>query len=229
MCEECYSDENRITPLLNPLDCLENHTQYICGTCGRCICIEHDPNRGLQRWNFPFKSLEIAKYYLRTADYTTKGSCGIYEIENSKGRVSYKIFAGNEDLHLFLKKNKDKKCKQMTPVFNVGEYKEYPHAEIRKLTSDENIFCCYDYFWYNCTIYFSIANHYYRWRNQCVLIDSLVIQTDANSKQVADFALITFVQSLNLTDNQRHELISLLDDKYRDSSIMAIAAGNLSI
>ena len=23
MCEECYSDENRITPLLNPLDCLE--------------------------------------------------------------------------------------------------------------------------------------------------------------------------------------------------------------
>ena len=45
------------------------------------------------------------------------------------------------------------------------------------------------------------------------MIDSLVIQTDANSKQVADFALITFVQSLNLTDNQRHELISLLDDK----------------
>ena len=94
---------------------------------------------------------------------------------------------------------------------------------------NSNIFCCYDYFWYNCTIYFSIANHYYRWRNQCVLIDSLVIQTDANSKQVADFALITFVQSLNLTDNQRHELISLLDDKYRVSSIMAIAAGNLSI
>ena len=66
-----------------------------------------------------------------------KSSCGIYEIENSKGRVSYKIFAGNEDLHLFLKKNKDKKCKQMTPVFNVGEYKEYSHTEVRKLTSDK--------------------------------------------------------------------------------------------
>ncbi len=102
MCEECYSGENRITPLLNPLDCLENHTQYICGTCGRCICIEHDPNRGLQRWNFPFKSLEIAKLYLRTADYTTKKSCGIYEIENSKGRVSYKIFVGNGNLHLYV-------------------------------------------------------------------------------------------------------------------------------
>ena len=73
-------------------------------------------------------------------------------------------------------------------------------------------FCCKD-------IFLSIS----------LLIDSLVIQTDANSKQVADFTLITFVQSLNLTDNQRHELISLLDDKYRVSSIMAIAAGNLSI
>ena len=61
MCKECYVDNSRITPLLNPFDCLENHTQYICGTCGRCICIEHDQNRGLQRWNFPFKSLEIAK------------------------------------------------------------------------------------------------------------------------------------------------------------------------
>ena len=29
MCEECYADNNRITPLLNPLDCLKNHTQYI--------------------------------------------------------------------------------------------------------------------------------------------------------------------------------------------------------
>ena len=49
MCQECYSTENRITPLLNPLNCLENHTQYIYGTCGRCICIEHDSDRGLQR------------------------------------------------------------------------------------------------------------------------------------------------------------------------------------
>ena len=43
MCEECYVDESRATPLLNPRDCLENHTQYICGTCGRCICIERAP------------------------------------------------------------------------------------------------------------------------------------------------------------------------------------------
>ena len=136
-CPECYSNKKRATPLQNPRDCLENHLQYICGTCGRCICINKTGKNGLQRWNFPFKSLEIAKLYLRTADFTTKSSCGIYEIENSKARLSYKIFAASEDLELFLKKNKDKKCRQMSPVFSVEEYKEYPHTQVRKLTSDE--------------------------------------------------------------------------------------------
>ncbi len=137
MCRECYVDQNRITPLLNPLECLESHTQYICGTCGRCICIEHDQKRGLQRWNFPFKSLEIAKLYLRTADYTTKKPCGIYEIKNERGRVSYKIFADDKDLQQYLKKNKGKACEMIEPVFSVKEYQDYPHTQVRKLTSDE--------------------------------------------------------------------------------------------
>ena len=137
MCRECYVDQNRITPLLNPLECLESHTQYICGTCGRCICIEHDQKRGLQRWNFPFKSLEIAKLYLRTADYTTKKPCGIYEIKNERGRVSYKIFADDKDLQQYLKKNKGKACETIEPVFSVKEYQDYPHTQVRKLTSDE--------------------------------------------------------------------------------------------
>ncbi|MCX7715521.1 MAG: hypothetical protein N2171_07315 [Clostridia bacterium] len=137
MCKECYSNENRITPLLNPIDCLENHTQYICGTCGRCICIEKDPNRGVQRWNFPFKSLEVAKLYLRTADYTMKQSCGIYEIKSDTGRTSYKIFAKREDLIGFLNKNKNKMCDSMEPIFFVEEYREYPNTQIRRLSSDE--------------------------------------------------------------------------------------------
>ena len=107
MCVECYVDEKRITPLLNPIECLQNHMQYICGTCGRCICIEKEPKRGLQRWNFPFKSLEIAKMYLRN------------------------------DLQLYLKKNKGKFCKCMKPIFAVTEYKEYTNTQIRKLTSNE--------------------------------------------------------------------------------------------
>lgn len=137
MCQECYTNKNRITPLLNPVDCLANHTQYICGTCGRCICIEHDPKRGLQRWNFPFKSLDIAKLYLCTADYTMKKPCGIYEIKSENGRLSYKIFTNSEDLHLYLKKNKGKTCEIMKPIFIVDEYKEYANTQIRKLTPDE--------------------------------------------------------------------------------------------
>lgn len=137
MCEECYAKNSKITPLLKPMQCLENHTQYICGTCGRCICIEHDPKRGVQRWNFPFKSLEIAILYLRTADFTMKKSCGIYEIKNEKGRISYKIFAGSEDLQLYLQNNKNKLCETMTPVFYVKEYREYSNTEVRKLNSNE--------------------------------------------------------------------------------------------
>ena len=137
MCKECYVDQSRVTPLLNPLECLKNHTQYICGTCGRCICIEYDPNRGLQRWNFPFKSLEIAKLYLRTADYTEKKPCGIYELKSENGRISYKIFASNEDLKIYLKKNKGKTCEKMASVFSVEEYQEFPNTLVRRLTSGE--------------------------------------------------------------------------------------------
>lgn len=137
MCPECYSEKSRITPLLKAEDCLKNHTQYICGTCGRCICIERDKVRGLQRWNFPFKSLDIAKLYLRTADFSMKKSCGIYEITGKSGRKSYKIFAGISDLEIFLKKNPDKSCEKMSPSFEVGEYREYRNTEVRKLTEVE--------------------------------------------------------------------------------------------
>lgn len=85
----------------------------------------HDPKRGLQRWNFPFKPLEIAKLYLRTADYSMKKPCGIYEMKSENGRPSYKIFADSDALQLYLKKNKEKNCKTMTPIFIVEEYKEY--------------------------------------------------------------------------------------------------------
>lgn len=137
MCGECYVTSSRVTPLLHPLDCLEHHKQYICGMCGRCICIECDKKRSLQRWNFPFKSLEIATLYLRTADYTMKKSCGIYEIKGKNGRISYKIFAKEEDLKEYLKKNKDKSCETMKPSFQMQKYKEFPNTEVRRLDSNE--------------------------------------------------------------------------------------------
>ena len=47
-----------------------------------------------------------------------------------------------------------------------------------------------------------------------LLIDSIAIQQDSISKQTADFALVTFAQSLKLTENQKKELIELLNEKY---------------
>ena len=66
-----------------------------------------------------------------------KKPCGIYELKNENGRLSYKIFADNEDLLLYLKKNKGKICRDMKPVFTAEEYREYPNTQIRKLASDE--------------------------------------------------------------------------------------------
>ena len=136
-CIECYSENSRITPLLEARKCLENHKQYICGTCGRCICIDMDKKRNVQRWNFPFKSLEIAKLYLRTADYSTKKPCGIYEIVNIKGRKSYKIFSTVSELAAYLAKNKDKKCESMKPIYLKDEYKDFPNTKIKFLTKEE--------------------------------------------------------------------------------------------
>jgi hypothetical protein len=136
VCKECYSTDNRVTPILNPRECLENHKQYICGTCGRCICIDKDPKRNLQRWNFPFKSLETAKLYLRSAEATVKNICGIYEIISKNGRISYKIFSTNDELENYLKKNPDKKC-NMKPIYQNKKYIEYENTQIRKLKKEE--------------------------------------------------------------------------------------------
>lgn len=136
MCVECYIDQSRVTPLLHPLDCLREHRQYICGHCGRCICIEQTKN-GLQRWNFPFKSLEIAKYYLRAADVTMQAPCGIYKIQSDKGRVSYKIFANPTGLEAYLKKNPDKSCASRQPSFIMPSYQEFPESQVRKLSAQE--------------------------------------------------------------------------------------------
>lgn len=136
-CLECYSNKKRITPLLKPLDCLKNHSQYICSTCGRCICIQKTEKSGLQRWNFPFKTLEIAKLYLRTADVTTRTNCGIIEIINTRGIKSYKIFCNELELQEYLNKNKDKQCLTMTPIYQRLEYIEFPKSEIRKLSCEE--------------------------------------------------------------------------------------------
>ncbi len=91
-CNECYASDSRITPLANPKECLTNHRQYVCSTCGRSICCSVD-EKGRYRAMFPFKSLEIAILYLRSAEVITGKCCSIYEIENLNGRKSYKIYS----------------------------------------------------------------------------------------------------------------------------------------
>ena len=55
-----------------------------------------------------------------------------------------------------------------------------------------------------------------------LLIDSLVVQKDPISRKVADFALCTFSQSLQLTTEQRDDLLDLLKQKFTVSSIKQI-------
>ncbi|MGX7024492.1 hypothetical protein [Vagococcus hydrophili] len=135
-CPECYSEKSRITPMYKPYECLSEHTQYVCGTCHRCICIEKDQTRGLYRWNFPFKSLEDAKLYFRTAEFVLKEPCAIYELKPDKNRSTFKIFRNKLELTNYLKRNKTIKCNK-TPVFKTDKYCEYPKTEVRRLTMDE--------------------------------------------------------------------------------------------
>lgn len=55
-----------------------------------------------------------------------------------------------------------------------------------------------------------------------LLIDSICVQKDYVSKTTADSALVTFVQNLKLTSEQKEEIITLLEQKFRVTSIKGI-------
>lgn len=137
ICPECYSNHSRMTPLLNPEECLRLHLQYVCGTCGRCICIQEDHKRKLQRWMFPFSTFEKAKLYLRTADFTNQKSCGIYELANNQGRKSYKIFPDAVSLTQYLRKNPNKRALQENVLFKQEPFFPYANTVIERLSVKE--------------------------------------------------------------------------------------------
>lgn len=136
-CSECYATNNRATPLLGKRECLENHEQYICGTCGRCICSQKDDKRQLRRIDFPFKSVEIAQLYLRVADHLQEEACGVYEIISESGRKSYKIFVNDTAFSEYLIKNKKKHAKHLEALYRRPEYQSFPKTEVRMLRSSE--------------------------------------------------------------------------------------------
>ena len=136
ICPECYAADKRITPLLNPEDCLLHHRQYICSTCGRCICADVD-DKGRFRALFPFKTLEIAKLYLRAAEIIHRCACSIYEITDGKERKQYKIFPSLSGLKSYLKKNKQKRSLLSEPLLVTPQYKTYQPEQLRKLSAEE--------------------------------------------------------------------------------------------
>ena len=138
ICPECYSNNPRITPILNPEQCLRNHLQYICSTCGRCICIEKGKNDRM-RWKFPFKSLEIAKLYLKTAEITCKSLCGIYKLKRINNRFFYKIFNTKDDLIVYLNKNTTKTSDKIIPVYISKKYIPIKFEQIKRLSKKDVI------------------------------------------------------------------------------------------
>ena len=135
-CPECYSNDPRVTPILDPEKCLETHRQYICSTCGRCICAEVDGNNKF-RARFPFKTLEIAKLYVRAAEAIYGGPCEIYEIEYKNGRIFFRIFENKKSFREHMERNPDQSCKTMTPVYRSRSFKPPSLNQMRKLTSKE--------------------------------------------------------------------------------------------
>ena len=135
-CPECYSDDPRVTPILDPEKCLRTHRQYICSTCGRCICAEVDDHNKF-RARFPFKTLEIAKLYLRAAEAIYGGPCEIYEIEYKNGRIFYRIFENRKSFKEHMGRNPDQMCESMSPLYRSKSF-EPPHLnQMRMLSSKE--------------------------------------------------------------------------------------------
>ena len=135
VCKECYTDEHRITPLVEPEDCLREHRQYVCSTCGRCICV--DVGEKGARCFQPFGSLEIAKLYLRSAEALCRDICGIYELKDKRGWTRYRIFRSKDDLTAFLAKDHHVTCEPMEPVFISKHYLPPDSKQMRTLKEPE--------------------------------------------------------------------------------------------
>jgi len=135
-CPECYSDEPRVTPIIDPGSCLTNHLQYVCSSCGRCVCVDLD-KQNKYRVYFPFKSVEIAKLYLRSAEVIFSGPCEIYEIELANGTRLVKIFKDKEAMEADMQRNPMQSCANPVPIFKTESYKPHDPSQVRNLTPDE--------------------------------------------------------------------------------------------
>jgi hypothetical protein len=136
-CPECYSDKPRITPLIDAAHCLKDHKQYICNTCGRAICIDKGINNKY-RVKLPFKTLEIAKYYLRAAEILHRSGCEIYELEDDAQRIFFLIVKDRNGLNEYLEqKKRNFKLREQEPVFKSPTFHAFLPNQCRNLNSAE--------------------------------------------------------------------------------------------
>jgi hypothetical protein len=136
-CTECYTDKPRITPILEPELCLRNDLQYICSSCGRCMCVDTKRTTGA-RCLQPFSSMEMAMLYLRSTEVIKEAACGIYEIMNpNTNKKSFIILAGQKDLSEFLSKNPGRFCKNNEPKYRTAKYTPPKKDQVRKLSEAE--------------------------------------------------------------------------------------------
>lgn len=135
-CPECYSSDPRVTPILDPESCLMTHQQYVCSTCGRYICAESD-SQNKYRIKYPYKSLEIAKLYLRAAEAVYQGPCEIYEIEYSNGQTLHKIFNNKDDMLVYLKDTSTQSCPSGEPLYRTLSYRPLDKSQVKKLSTGE--------------------------------------------------------------------------------------------
>jgi hypothetical protein len=135
-CRECYSENSRITPLKGAQDCLANHRQYICSTCGRIICIDVKGEKRA-RCFMPFSSKDIALLYLKCAEILTDKPCGIYELIYKRGDKRYRIFQSEDELKSFLRNNGDVKCENTKPIYINEKVNKIENNQIKYLTEEE--------------------------------------------------------------------------------------------
>ena len=137
MCEECYSNNNRIAPLLNPLDCLENHTQYMCGTYGRCICIEHAQNRGLRvylRKNTKIHGGIIEGAYYAWCQQCFSDADKIFVLSVPGYKYRYRIIRRFIRRKLVLEQGKKETLKSLLQLLKLADkYQQVNLVEIKKL------------------------------------------------------------------------------------------------
>ena len=135
-CPECYSDNARVTPIMDAESCLRSHTQYICGTCGRCACVDID-KFGKRRAELPFKTLAIAAYYLRAAEVIHRSTCGIYEILDERKNAFFMIFPNKVEFQRYIASNPSWRARSPEPVRHSRAYRACGETQMRKLTPAE--------------------------------------------------------------------------------------------